>query len=66
MAGTYSETRQAIEPDPDSIMRPLHVVPGGEASLAHRVRSKRRGAAVSAALGLAVVTLYVLVFRPRT
>ncbi len=66
VAGTYSETRQAIEPDPDSIMRPLRIVPGGEASLAHKVRSKRRGAAVSTALGLAVVATYVLVFLPRT
>ena len=57
--------QQAIEPDPDSIMRPLHIVPGGEASLARKIRSKRRGAVVSAALGLAVVAIYLLVFlRP--
>jgi len=66
VAGIYSEAKQAIEPDPDDIMKPLHVVPGGEASLVRKIRSKRKGAVVSAALGLAVVAIYVLAFLPRT
>ena len=65
VAGIYSEARQAIEPDPDGIMKPLHIVPGGEASLARKIRNKLRGAVVSAALGLLVVAIYVLVFLPR-
>lgn len=65
VAGVFSEAQQAIEPDPDSIMRPLHVVPGGEASLARKVRSKQRGAAVCAALGLVVVAIYVFGFLLR-
>ncbi len=66
VAGIHSEAKQAIEPDPDDIMKPLHVVPGGEASLARKIRSKRRGAVVSAALGLVVVAIYVFGFLPRT
>lgn len=66
VAGVYSEARQAIEPDPDGIMKPLHVVPGGEGSLVRKVRSKLRGAAVSAALGLVVVAIYVFAFLLRT
>ena len=65
VAGIYSETKQAIEPDPDDIMKPLHVVPGGEASLTRKMRSKHRGALVSAALGLAVVAIWVSAFLPR-
>ncbi len=65
VAGVYSEARRAIEPDPDGIMRPLHVVPGGEAALASKIRSKRRGAAVCAVLGLVVVAVYVFAFLPR-
>lgn len=66
VAGIHSVARQAIEPDPDAIMKPLHVVPGGEGSLARKVRSKLRGAAVSAALGLVVVAIYVFAFLLRT
>ena len=66
VAGIYSEARQAIEPDPDSIMKPLHVVPGGEASLARKIRSKFRGAVISAALGLGVVAIYIFGFLFRT
>ncbi len=62
VAGIHSEATQAIEPDPDSIMRPLHVVPGGEAGLARKVRSKVRGAVVSAGLGLVVIAIYVFAF----
>lgn len=65
IAGVYSGARQAIEPDPDSIMKPLHVVPGGEATLARKIHGKRRGAAICAVLGLLVVAVYVLVFLPR-
>jgi hypothetical protein len=66
VAGIHSEAKQAIEPDPDGIMKPLHVVPGGEASLARKIRSKLRGAVVSAALGLVVVAIYVFAFLLRT
>lgn len=55
VAGVYSEPKQAVEPDPDRIMRPMHVVPGGEATLARKVRAKRRGALVCSMLGLLVV-----------
>lgn len=65
VAGVYSEAGQAIAPDPDGIMRPLHVVPGGESSLARKVRSKQRGAVVCAALGLVVVAVYVFGFLLR-
>jgi hypothetical protein len=66
VAGIHSEAKQAIEPDPDDIMRPLHVVPGGEAGLARKVRSRLRGTVVSAALGLVVVAIYVFAFLLRT
>jgi hypothetical protein len=66
VAGVYSEAKQAIEPDPDGIMKPLHVVPGGEASLARKIRSKLRGAVVSAALGLVVIAIHVFAFLLRT
>lgn len=65
VAGIHSEAKQAIEPDPDGIMQPLHVVPGGEAGLARKIRSKFRGAVVSAALGLVVVAIYVFAFLLR-
>ena len=66
VAGIYSRAQQTIGPDPDGITRPLHVVPGGEASLARKVRSKLRGAVVSAALGLVVVAIYVFAFLFRS
>lgn len=66
VAGMYSEMKRAIEPDPDGIMNPLHVVPGGEASLVRKVRSKLRGAFVCAGLGLVVVAIYVFAFLLRT
>lgn len=66
VAGVFSEAKQAIGPDPDSIMTPLHVVPGGEASLARKVRSKQRGAVICAALGLVVVAIYVFGFLLRS
>jgi hypothetical protein len=62
VAGIHSEAKRAIEPDPDGIMKPLHIVPGGEESLARRIRSKFSGAVVSAALGLVVVAIYVFAF----
>jgi hypothetical protein len=62
VAGIHSEAKQAIEPDPDGIMRPLHVVPGGEAGLARKVRNKVKGAVVSAGLGLVIVAIYVFAF----
>jgi hypothetical protein len=65
VAGVYSAQAQGIAPDPDSIMRPFHIAPGGEAALARRIRGKRRGAVVSALLGLAVVAVYLLVVVPR-
>ncbi len=66
VAGIYSEAKQAIEPDPDSIMRPLHIVPGGDESLARKIRNKRRGAVVSAVLGMIVIAIYIFAFLLNT
>lgn len=61
LAGVYSEPERGIGPDADSILRPFHLVPGGEAALARKIRGKRKGAAVCAALGLTAVAVYLLV-----
>lgn len=61
VAGVYRSGEQGIGPEPDDIMKPFHVTPGGEAALALRVRAKRRGAVISALLGAVVVVVYALV-----
>ncbi len=65
IAGIHSEAKQAIVPDPDTIMKPFHIVPGGEASLAGKLRGKLRGAVISTALGLSVVAVYFFAFLLR-
>jgi len=64
VAGVYVEAQHGIAPDPDSIMKPFHIVPGGEAALARKIRGKRVGAVVSALLGLVVVAVYFVVVVP--
>ncbi len=66
IAGIHSEAKQAIEPETDTIMKPFHIVPGGEDSLAGKIHSKLRGAVISTALGLAVVAIYIFAFLLRT
>jgi hypothetical protein len=63
-AGIYSKERHGVAPDPDSIMKPFHIVPGGEAALARKIRSKRKGAFFCALLGLLIVAVYFLVVVP--
>ncbi len=60
--GVYAETTRGIAPDPDDIMRPFHLTPGGEAALQRKGRNKRIGAVVCAGLSLVVVAVYLLVF----
>jgi hypothetical protein len=45
-------------------MKPFHIVPGGEAALARKIRSKRKGAFFCALLGLLIVAVYFLVVVP--
>jgi len=65
LAGVYEEEGAGIAPDPDTIMRPLHIVPGGEKTLRRKIRSRRVGTLVSTVLGLLVVAIYLLVLAPR-
>ena len=60
--GVFVESARGIAPDPDDIMRPFHLTPGGEAALQRTGRNKRIGAVVCAGLSLAVVAVYLLVF----
>jgi len=64
--GVYAESARGLAPDPDDIMRPFHLAPGGEAALRRKSRNKRVGAAVCAALSLLVVAVYLLVFVQGT
>jgi len=61
VAGVYSERERGIGPHPDTILQPFHIVPGGEAALARKIRSRRIGAVVCTLLGLTVVAVYLLV-----
>jgi hypothetical protein len=65
VAGVYSEQERGVAPSPESIMKPFHIVPGGEAALARKIRSKRIGAIVCALLGLTIAAVYFLVVVPN-
>lgn len=66
VAGVYSEQERGIGPDPDSIMKPFHIVRGGEEALARKIRSKRTGAVVCALLGVSAVAVYAVVLLSRS
>lgn len=62
VAGVYSAEHGGIEPDPDQIMRPYHLVSGGEAPLRRKIRNRRKGMAVTVVLALIVAAIYYLAF----
>lgn len=58
--GVYSSDQGGITPDPDRIIRPFHLIPGGEAGLRKKIRSRRISAVVGAGLGCATFVIYFL------
>ncbi len=65
-AGVFVEEGRGIAPDPDSIMRPFHLSPGGAGALVRTARNRRVGAVICLALALVVAAVYVLVYVPGT
>ncbi len=65
VSGVYSVEQSGIAPDPDSIMKPFHLVVGGDAALRRKMRNRVIGMAISAGLALVVFAVYFLVFVPR-
>ena len=62
VSGVFSSEHMGIAPDPDSIMRPFHIVPGGEKALMRKIRNRLIGAAVGAGLCAATVSIYFFAF----
>ena len=62
ISGVYSAEQNGILPDPDSIMRPFHIVVGGEASLRRKIRNRIIGIIVSTGLTICVAAIYYLFF----
>jgi hypothetical protein len=66
VAGVFVEEGRGIAPDPDSIMRPFHLTPGGARALRRKARNRRIGAVVCLALALLMAAVYLLVYVPGT
>jgi hypothetical protein len=56
--GIYRSDKMGIAPDPNSIMRPFHLVPGGENTLEKKKRNRITGAAVSTGLCCVTIAIY--------
>lgn len=65
-AGVYSSENEGITADPDSIMTPFHIVPGGEAALRRKTRNRFLSIAICLGLGCLTLAIYFLKFGNAT
>jgi hypothetical protein len=62
ISGIYSVEQNGILPDPDSVMRPFHIVVGGEAALKRKMRNRNIAMIVSLGLTVCVAAIYYMFF----
>jgi hypothetical protein len=62
ISGVYSVEQDGILPDPDSVMRPFHIVVGGEAALKRKIRNRIIAMVVSLGITVCVAALYYMLF----
>jgi hypothetical protein len=64
VAGTYSAENEGIAPDPDSIMKPFHIVVGGASAPRQKMKSRVAGIVISLGPSVAIGAGYLLYFAP--
>ncbi len=60
ISGVYSAEQEGILPDPDSIMRPFHIVVGGETALKRKIRNRIIAMVISLGLTVCVAAIYYI------
>lgn len=62
VCGIYSSQLGGIKPNPDSIIRPFHIIPDGETVLARKLRNRKISTVISFGLSLLTIAIYYFIF----